>query len=355
MKVAALIMAGGRGERFWPRSRTSLPKQFLSLTKDGKTMLQKTVERILPLADIEDVFVATNENYKSIVSDELPGLPEENILLEPVGRNTAPCIGLGAVHIQHKYGDAVMLVLPADSLINNTDVFTDTISRSVKVAEEKDSIITMGIAPSYPETGYGYIKYIPNSEINGTYAVDFFAEKPCLQKAKEYVESGLYLWNGGTFIFKTSVILEKLALFNAEIYSSLQKIKKSIGLSEYRKVLEEEFFKMPSISIDYAVMEKADNIRTAKALYDWDDVGSWLALERTLGKDADGNTFRGDVMSLDSKNTIVQGGKRLISLIGAEDLVVVDTDDALLICRKDKTSDIKRLLDIMKKNNRKEI
>ena len=197
MKKTALIMAGGKGERFWPRSRVTLPKQFLSLTDDGKTMIQLTVERIRPLVELEDVYIATNKNYKELVKQQLPGLPEENILCEPVGRNTAPCIGLGAVHVAKKYDDAVMIVLPSDHLIKHNDIFAETFTNACALAEEGENLVTVGITPNYPETGYGYIKYDSAAKNGESYPVQRFVEKPDLETAKSYLADGSYLWNSG--------------------------------------------------------------------------------------------------------------------------------------------------------------
>ena len=210
MKTTALIMAGGRGERFWPKSRKNLPKQFLSLTNDGKTMIQLTVERILPLVAIEDIYIATNESYRDLVKTQLPNLPEQNILCEPVGRNTAPCIGLGAMHIKAKYDDAMMIVLPSDHLIKQKTLFLKTLRNACEVAERNSNLVTIGITPDYPETGYGYICYDENISLGQAYKVAQFVEKPDLERAKSYLESGQYLWNSGMFIWKLSSILDKM-------------------------------------------------------------------------------------------------------------------------------------------------
>ncbi len=189
MKKTALIMAGGRGERFWPKSRINMPKQFLSLTGDGKTMIQLTVDRISPLVDSGDIYIATNRSYKKMVMEQLPELPEENILCEPIGRNTAPCIGLGAVHIASKYDDAVMYVLPSDHLITHPQIFRRTLNDAAEVAEQGNNLVTIGITPVYPETGYGYIKFRPEDTLGAAYAVDCFVEKPDLETARQYIRS----------------------------------------------------------------------------------------------------------------------------------------------------------------------
>ena len=202
MNITALIMAGGRGERFWPRSRRNMPKQFLTITDDGKTMIQLTVERIALLVKMEDIYIATNKDYRKLVLEQLPGIPEENILCEPVSRNTAPCIGLGAVHIAQKHKDALMLVLPSDHLIKFNKMFVSTLRDACRIAEMGDNLVTIGIMPDYPETGYGYIKF-NNHEMEGrAYKVERFVEKPSLEAAKEYLATEEYLWNSGMFIWK---------------------------------------------------------------------------------------------------------------------------------------------------------
>ena len=225
MKKTALIMAGGRGERFWPRSRKHMPKQFLSLTDDGKTMIQLTVERIRPLVELEDIYIATNKDYKPLVLEQLPGIPEENILCEPIGRNTAPCIGLGAIHIAKKYEDALMMVLPSDHLIKYNTMFVNTLSEGCAVAEKGANLVTIGITPDYPETGYGYIKFNSDKTDGQAYEVERFVEKPSLEVAKEYLATEEYLWNSGMFVWKISTILDNLKKYMGSTYEGLMKIK----------------------------------------------------------------------------------------------------------------------------------
>lgn len=354
MKKTALIMAGGRGERFWPKSRVNLPKQFLSLTGDGKTMIQLTVERILPLVDIEDIFVATNRNYKKLLMEQIPEIPEENILCEPIGRNTAPCIGLGAVHIAKKYGDAVMFVLPSDHLITHPQIFRRSLADAAEVAEQGSNLVTIGITPTYPETGYGYIKIHPEETAGAAFAVERFVEKPDLETARLYVASQQYLWNSGMFTWKVSTILENMRSFMPGTYEGLLRIKEAIGTEDQESVLEKEFQAFKSESIDYGVMEKAKNIYILSASFGWDDVGSWLALERMQQRNEFGNVISGNVVSIDTKNTIVQGTGKLIATVGVEDLVIIDTDDALLICDKNSTGDIKKVIENLKICNRTE-
>ncbi len=354
MKKTALIMAGGRGERFWPKSRKRMPKQFLSLTDDGKTMIQHTVERILPMVDMEDIYIVTNRDYKMLVQEQLPDIPQENILCEPVGRNTAPCIGLGAVHIARKYEDAVMFVLPSDHLIKYNTIFQKTLADAADVAEQGENLVTLGITPDYPETGYGYIKFNPEETLGRAFAVDRFVEKPDLETAKGYLATEQYLWNSGMFIWKVSTILKNLEKYLPETYTGLQKIQQAIGTEDERSVLEHEFESFRSESIDYGIMEKAQNIYILSGSFGWDDVGSWLAVERIRQSNEFGNVITGNAITVDTKNTIIQGDKKLIATVGIENLIVVDTEDALLICEKDSAGNIKKILENLKICNRTE-
>lgn len=354
MKATALIMAGGRGERFWPRSRRSLPKQFLSLTGDGRTMIQLTVERILALVSIEDIFIVTNRDYKALVREQLPEIPEENILCEPVGRNTAPCIGLGAVHIAKKYGDAMMMVLPSDHLIKYNSMFVNTLKEASRIAEENTNLMTIGITPDYPETGYGYIKFNPEISKGQAFAVERFVEKPNLEVAKEYLATEEYLWNSGMFVWKASSILKNIELFMKDVYEGLERIKESIGTAEEAQVLEKEFTEFCSESIDYGIMEKAENIYTIPGAFGWDDVGSWLAVDRIRKSNEMGNVVSGNVITVNSKNCIIEGSKKLIAAVGLRNMIIVDTEDAILICEKPSVGEIKKVLENLKICNREE-
>ena len=354
MKITALIMAGGRGERFWPKSRKTMPKQFLSLTDDGKTMIQLTVERISSVVDMEDIYIATNKDYKELVRSQLPGIPEENILCEPVGRNTAPCIGLGAVHMAKKYDDAIMLVLPSDHLIKFNKMFLSVLKDSCDIAEKDRNLVTIGITPAYAETGYGYIKFDSHVMEGRAYKVDRFVEKPSLEVAKEYLETEEYLWNSGMFVWKLSSILYNLERFMPETFAGLRRIQASIGTPEEEEVLHKEFAQFQSQSIDYGIMEKAENIYTVPGTFGWDDVGSWLAVERIRKSNEMGNVVSGNIITVGTHNCIIQGEKKLIATVGLEDLVIVDTEDATLICAKDSTADIKKVLENLKICNRDE-
>ncbi len=357
MKTAALIMAGGRGERFWPKSRKDIPKQFLCLTDSDRTMIQNTVARILPLIPIEDIFIATNRDYKDLVREQLPDLPEENILCEPIARNTAPCIGWGAMVMRRKYGDALMLVLPSDHQIMQPHLFRRVLRNALQTAEETDALVTLGISPSAPDTGYGYIQYDLefHDAPGGAFRVKHFVEKPDMETAKRYLACGEYLWNSGMFIWKTSVILREMKVKLPENYQLLEEIEASMGTPGEKEILQDRFSRMKSISIDYGIMEKAEEVYVLPASFGWDDVGSWLAVERMNTANDAGNVIRGDVVSVDSRRCIVQGEDRIIAMVGLEDLIIVDTKDALLVCSKDSAGDIKKVVEILRAVNRTEL
>lgn len=348
MKKTALIMAGGRGERFWPKSRKNMPKQFLTLTDDGKSMIQLTVERILPLVALEDIFVATNRDYKELVRRQLPDLPEENILCEPVGRNTAPCIGLGAVHMVKKYGDAVMIVLPSDHLIKYNTIFLNTLVDACETAAQEDNLVTLGITPDSPETGYGYIKFRPDVTLGRAFAVEQFVEKPDLETAKEYLASEQYLWNSGMFVWKVSTILKNLERYLPETSEGLRRIEEAIGTEAAEQILEKEFPAFQSESIDYGVMEKAEHIYILTGAFGWDDVGSWLAVGRIKKSNEFGNVVDGNAVTVETKNTIIQGGSKLIAAVGLENMIIVDTEDALLVCDQGHAGEIKKVLEYLR-------
>lgn len=350
MKTTAVIMAGGKGERFWPKSRISRPKQFLSLTSDGETMIQKTVKRLLPLVNAEDIYIATNEMYRQLAEEQLPDIPKENILCEPAPRNTAPCIAFSAAVIGRKYEDAVMLVLPSDHLIGSEEIYINTLKKAVSVAENGNNLVTIGIMPTYAETGYGYINF--GSESDGAYEVERFVEKPDMATAEKYLASGKYLWNSGMFVWKISSIMSNIQQFMPAVYNGAVRIGEAFGTPQFNEVLEKEFDTMPSESVDFGIMEKADNIYTIPGSFGWDDVGSWLAVERINDTDENNNYIEGNVCVSDIKNTTVCGGKRLIATVGVNNLIIVDTDDAVLICDKNSTQDVKKIISQLKEQSK---
>ena len=329
MKTIALIMAGGKGERFYPASRNLLPKQFLSLGADSETMIQKTVNRIRDLVSPQDIFVLTNKNYLSLVKEQLKDVPTENIVLEPLSKNTAPAIELGVEIAKRKYDDAKVIVLPSDHIIKDEVEFRRILKVATQFVENKESILTIGIKPTEPNDGYGYIKISDDQEIS---KVAEFKEKPTIEVAKQYVESGNYLWNAGMFIFTIKSIDNAF-----KKYMSNQHMLLTESLDNFAKV--------ESISIDYGIMEKADNVYCIKGDFAWDDVGSWNALKRINGEDENQNTILNDkTVLVNSTNVTIKGtNKKLITGVGLKDIVIVETDDVILVANKNELSDIKKL------------
>jgi len=353
MKKTAIIMAGGHGERFWPKSRESMPKQFLSLSCDGKTMLQLTVERILPVVDMEDIYIVTSKDYIDLVSEQLPQIPKQNILAEPMRKNTAPCIAFASAAISAKYSDAVVFVIPSDHIIKNKALFVDTLREASEISEIGENIVTIGITPSYAETGYGYIKFIRDKLLNrgNYYKVLKFVEKPNAYRANQYLKDGTYLWNSGMFVWKLSTILKRFSEILPDMFSSIQVIKQSVGTADYQNIVNEEYEKIESISIDYGIMEKASNIYIIPGSFGWDDVGSWLALERINKTDEQGNFLLGDIIDEKTANSIVISNGRLIACVGVDNLIIVDSGDVVLVCNKDNTQDIKKVIEKLKVKN----
>lgn len=338
MKTVALIMAGGRGERFYPASRINYPKQFLCLTNDGESMIQKTVNRLLPIINIEDIFILTNEMYKNLVHNQLPSLPMENIVMEPCSKNTAPAIELGVEMLKRKYDDSRVIVLPSDHLIKDENEFRRILSTASEFAEKNKAIVTVGITPNEPNTGYGYIKLGNGKDI---YKVNRFVEKPNLETAKKYLSEGGYVWNAGMFIFNMKDMDEAFKKY----------------LPEQHKILTnniKDFDKVESISVDYGIMEKADNIYVIPGDFGWDDVGSWLALERINKKDNKNNVLLNkDCILIDSENVTIKGtDKKLIATVGMKDVVIVETDDVIAVLSKEKVSDIKSVIQKLKEEKK---
>ncbi|KHD35734.1 mannose-1-phosphate guanylyltransferase [Clostridium acetobutylicum] len=346
--LCALIMAGGKGERFWPLSTDEKPKQFLKLLSD-KTMIQMTVERLERLIDIEKIFVVTGERYVDILREQLPRLPKRNIIVEPVGRNTAPCIALSAFVINKYYKDASIVVLPSDHLIVNEDKLLHAIRSAEEFIEKNDnSIVTLGMEPTRAETGYGYIKSGEvKEEISGfkIKKVDEFVEKPNKEKAEEYVKAGNFLWNGGMFIWKCSTIFKLTEKYLNRTYNILRSISEANG-DEFNVLLKREYVKVENISVDYGIMEKADSIYVIPCDFGWDDIGTWHAVERYRDKDEDNNVCVGDIKSIDSKNNILVGKKKPIVVVGLSDVFVVESDDIIFVGKKD---DIERIKEIKKR------
>ncbi|MEA3470596.1 MAG: mannose-1-phosphate guanylyltransferase [Thermodesulfobacteriota bacterium] len=352
----AVIMAGGKGTRFWPLSREKRPKHLLSITGE-KSIIKYTVERIVPLVPEDNIMIVTGESHSDETKKEITSLPEENIIVEPMGRNTAPCIGLAAIHIRKKNPDAIMVVLPSDHLIGNGDNFVSVLDDAVEMAERGDYLVTIGIQPTKPETGYGYIERdktfatIGNSQI---YSVKSFREKPDLKTAETFFKDGGFYWNSGMFIWKVSTLLESIEKFLPDLYESLLKMENCLGTDREREIVAEVYGDIQPVSIDYGIMEKAENVLMIPGDFGWSDVGSWDVLWEVLGKDENGNVVKGNVLSIDTSDSLVFGKDKLITLVGVKDLIVVETSDSLLICDKNASQDVKRLVEKLEKENMKE-
>ena len=338
-----VIMAGGRGTRLWPMSRQGMPKQFQKLVSD-KSMLQDTFERLKNIVPASDIFVSTNKEYTDIVKDQLSEMPAENIIAEPIGRNTAPCVALSAAIISAKFGNEVIGFFPADHFIKNPENLLRTIQEGEKLLEKyPDYLLTFGISPVAPETGYGYIE--KNSLLEKLGSVEFFkakrfVEKPDFETAQKYLDSGNFFWNSGMFLFKANTITEKFKAYVPDIYKRLTKIRDSVGKESFDAVLEEEFPKIDKVSLDYAVMENETNVIVAPVSVDWSDVGSWTALKDTLAGDSKDHLIKvseGEHLDFGSENLLVYGSDKLIVTIGAKDLIIVDTPDATLIADRAKS------------------
>ncbi len=350
MKIKVIIMAGGKGERFWPYSRIDRPKQFLSIV-GKKTLLQQTVSRASRLAELKDIYIITGREYVKIVKEQIGNLPDDNIIAEPVGRDTAPCIGLGYTYLKNERDDTVMVVLPADHLVTNEDQFCIVIERAAEAAYMQKKLVTIGLKPSRPETGYGYIRYGAEiKSIPGVYEVLKFTEKPDLETALSFLQSGDYLWNSGMFIWRLDVIREAYRKFLPDVYMGLEKVAEAMETEEEKKILQEVFPTLPRISVDYGIMEKSKETLVVPASFGWDDLGSWTSLERVDKPDSDGNIFEGNVLSMDTKNSIIRSNnqEKLIATLGIEDVIVVDTEDVLLVADKARTSDLKNLIEELK-------
>lgn len=352
--VFSVIMAGGIGARFWPRSRERSPKQLLKIIGQG-TLLQNTISRIKNQIDVRNILIVANKLQIAQIQKQVQEIPKENIIIEPFGRNTAPCIGLASLLIRRMDPDAVMVVLPADHIIQNVEEFHRVLRLAIWVAYESGGLITIGIQPTHPETGYGYIQVIDEKDPTnpyfekGVFRVKTFAEKPNLPTAKRFLESGDFLWNSGMFIWRVDAIIKEIEKLLPELYTELQHIDKTIGTEWYEQEVEKSYRAIRGISIDYGVMEKAENVYVIKGNFGWSDVGSWDEVFRLSGKDENGNTITGKAFLYDTKNTFVYAGEKFVATIGVEDLIVITTDDAVLVCRKGKSQDVKEVVDYLRR------
>jgi len=346
----AVIMAGGRGERFWPRSRMAKPKQFLNLIGE-KTMLQLTVERLEGLIGIPYIYIVAGPEFKDIILEQIPQLPEENVIIEPFGRDTAAAIGLAALVLGQKNPREVMIVLPADHYIGNVRNFHEVLRSAAATASRGDNIVTLGITPHSPETGYGYInrgELIDTSAGISTYRAARFLEKPDINRALEFLASGDYLWNSGMFVWRIDLIRKMIEKHIPLLAEGLKEIEDSLETDQYPKTVQKIYLELPKVSIDYGLMERAGNVYVIPCDFGWDDIGSWTALERYVEKDVLGNVLHGEGILLDTVNTYVISNDRTVALVGVEDLIVVNDYDSLLICHKSRAQEIKKVVQALK-------
>jgi len=349
----AVIMAGGVGTRFWPRSRFRRPKQFLKIL-DERTMIKATFDRLGELIPGDQIFVVTTENQSLQVREQLSALKSENLIVEPKGKNTAPCIGLAAVILKQRDPEAVMAVLPADHRIQKEPEFRRVLSAAGIVAAKRNCLVTIGINPTYPSIGYGYIQVNSKvDEINDTpvYKVKTFAEKPDLVTAERFLQSGDFLWNSGMFVWKAKTILHEIEESLPELYDGLKEIEKYLTTNKRDEVIQKVFCQIKSISIDYGVMEQSQNVYVLKGDFDWNDVGSWEEVYKISEKDENENVLIGNHFTRDTRGCLIDSPKRFIATLGVENLIVVETDDALLICRRDQAQQVKDLVDAMKRKD----
>jgi mannose-1-phosphate guanylyltransferase len=349
MKIYAVIMAGGVGSRFWPRSKEKTPKQLLKIF-GTQTMIQATVERLDGVVERENIFVITNKIQRPEIVRQLEGVPAENIIEEPFGRNTAACIGLASVIIEKKDSDAVTIILPADHIIKEKDKFHATLKSAAEFAYKSKGLVTIGIVPARPETGYGYIQIDENEFENNIHKVLSFAEKPNYATAVRFIESGDFLWNSGMFIWRVDVILEEIKTYMSDLHYGLDNIGKSIGTSDYEKTLTTVYGKLRNISIDYGIMEKSQKVFLTKGEFSWSDVGSWEEVYNLSEKNNDGNVVMGNVFADMTVDSYIYSQSKFTAVIGVENLIVINADDSLLICRRDQCQEVKKIVDYLKIN-----
>ena len=351
-KIYVAIIAGGIGSRFWPKSRVEYPKQFLDILNTGKTLIQSTVDRFLQFVPKENIFIVTSADYTSIVEEQLPCLSKENIVSEPSRKNTAPCIAYISFKILKNDPEANLIVAPADHLILDTATFEQTCAKAIDFVEHHDALVTLGIKPTYPNTGYGYIQHETETSQENIFKVKTFTEKPNIDLAKTFLLSGDFLWNAGIFIWKVNTILRMFEIHQPEMYEIFSQEKDKYNTPEEKEAIERIYPLCSSISIDYAIMEKADNVYVIPSSFGWSDLGTWASAYDNLEKDYLGNAVAGDrVMVIDSTQCMISAPHdKLMVLQGLDDFIVVDTDDVLLICKKEKEQEIKEYVAEVKRN-----
>lgn len=345
-------MAGGIGSRFWPVSRVSHPKQFLDILGSGKTLIQQTLERFTRFVPIENIFVVTAREYAGITAEQLPTLPKENIISEPYRKNTAPCIAYISFRLHQTDPNAKLIVAPADHLILDEERFLEVCDAALNFVSNEDALVTLGIKPTYPNTGYGYIQYDGEEKAPDVHRVKTFTEKPNRELAETFVASGDFLWNAGIFVWKISTILSAFQKYLPEMHELFAQEQSKLGTEAESTVLETVYPQCTSISIDFGIMEKADNVFVIPASFGWSDLGTWNSAWENMEKDYLGNAVAGKkVMVIDATRCVVHAPhEKLVVLQGLDDYIVVDSKDVLLICQKEKEQEIKEYTAEVKRN-----
>ncbi len=347
------IMAGGSGERFWPLSRTLRPKQCLSILGSG-TMLQQSYRRLRAMLPAKRIFILTRKGIEKMVAQQLPELPKKNIVAEPTGRDTAACIVLGACLLQREDPNAVMMIVPADQAVQNPQEFIKALKSAAPVAQAQDVLITVGVTPTEPATGYGYLQVgerFGNGAPAQLYRAQRYHEKPDRSTAEAFLQSGKYVWNSGMFIWKAKTILNEMQKYLPAHANMAQKLMRAKNAREFASIAERLYAKLPKISVDYGVLEKSAKVLVMRSSLRWDDLGSWTALTRYLDADADGNSILGNAVIVDGRGNLVRSdSEHLVGVVGTQDLVIVHTRDATLVCPKNKVSELKKLVGALRAN-----
>jgi mannose-1-phosphate guanylyltransferase len=356
-ELYVVIMAGGQGTRFWPRSRRQRPKQLLNIVGET-TMLEQTVARLSSLVPAERTVVVAGRAYRDLIRDGLPQLPDENFLFEPIGRNTAACVAWAALWVQQRAPDAVMAVLPADHLIRDEPEFLRVLSVAAQAAQPFNRLVTLGIQPTHPETGYGYIRVGEDRhQIDGrdVFRVGQFVEKPSRQKAEQFLAEGKYFWNSGMFVWRADSIWHEISRYLPQLTQELEAVRQAMTADELTTVLDVVYPRLPAVSIDVGVMERAQDVWVVPADIGWSDVGSWRALSEFLTPDAQGNVVIGNQRGIDTTGCLIYAPNKLVATIGITDLVVIETDDAVLICPKDRDQDVRKLVELLEREGRQDL
>jgi mannose-1-phosphate guanylyltransferase len=348
----AVIMAGGIGSRFWPMSRQNFPKQFLDILHTGKTLIQSTFERLTDFIQPENIYVVTSHEYLSICAEQLPRIPPENILGEPSRKNTAPCIAYISFKLMQKDPKASLIVAPADHMILDRIAFKKVCLEALSFVNKHNALVTLGITPLHPNTGYGYIQREPQSVTDNVYKVKTFTEKPNLELARTFLASGDFLWNAGIFVWQVKNVIKAFENFLPEMYDVFVAEKDAFNTPAEKKALEHIYPLCTTISIDFGIMEKANNVYVIPASFGWSDLGTWNSAYDNLEKDNLGNAIAGEnVMVIDAKDCIIHSGNnKLLVLQGMKDFIIVDTSDVLLICKRDKEQEIKDYVAEVRRN-----